>query len=62
MGNTGFVVIVQTREDEALGSEKKLGRQLAKAFAIAAGPGVLLMLFATWYERRRRALRTRGRV
>jgi hypothetical protein len=61
VGHTGFVVIVQTREDEALGSEKKLGRQLVKWVGIASAPGVLLMLFAGWYGRIRRARRARRR-
>jgi len=57
VGNTGFVVIFQTREDEALGTEKKLGKQLVKWVGIAAAPRVLLMLVAAWYERRRTARR-----
>jgi hypothetical protein len=59
VGHTGFVVIVQTRADEALDPEKKLGGQLAKWTGIASAPSVLLMLFATWYKRRRRASRAR---
>jgi serine/threonine-protein kinase len=57
VGYTGFVVIVQTREDEALGSEKKLGGQLAKWAGIASAPSLLLMLVAAGYERRRSAAR-----
>lgn len=61
VGHTGFMVIVQTRADEALGPEKELGGQIAKWTGIASAPSALLMLFAGWYERRRRASRARGR-
>ena len=54
VGNTGFVVIVQSREDETMKPEMALVRQLAKWTAISAIPGVLLVLFATMYSRRRR--------
>jgi eukaryotic-like serine/threonine-protein kinase len=59
VGNTGFVVIVQTREEEALESEMQLGRELSKWAMISGSPGVLLVLLAAWYEKRRKARRAR---
>lgn len=54
VGNTGFVVIVQSREDETMKAEMALVRQLAKWTAISTIPGVLLVSFAALYSRRRR--------
>jgi serine/threonine-protein kinase len=59
VGNTGFVVVFQTRAEEALGSEKKLVLRLAKWAGLAATPGALLIVFAALYERRRAARRAR---
>lgn len=55
VGSTGWVVIVQSREEEALKPELTLVRQLARSIAISAVPGVLLVLFAAVYSRRSRA-------
>jgi hypothetical protein len=55
VGHTGFVVIVQSREQEVRDSSTKLLERLAKSAAPAASPGVLLMIFAAWYESRRKA-------
>ena len=55
VGNTGMVVIVQTREAEALESERSLAKQLATWAAISASPGAILVLFAAWHVRRRDA-------
>ena len=60
VGNTGYVVIVQTREDDALESELSLARQLAKWAGISASPGLLVVLLAAWHLRARTA-RTRLR-
>lgn len=53
VGNTGFVVIVQTPYD-VLRFEAQFGGQLVIWVCISAVPGVLLMLFAAWHQRRRR--------
>lgn len=58
VGNTGFVVIVQTREDEAMKPELTLARQLVKWTLLSAAPGVLLVLFAAVYSRWRGRKRT----
>jgi eukaryotic-like serine/threonine-protein kinase len=57
VGNTGYVVIVQTREEEALASEMQLGAQLAKRALISGSLGVLPLFLAVWYEKRRKARR-----
>lgn len=59
VGNTGYVVVVQTREDEALSAERTLGRKLLQWALISGSPGALLMLFAASYELRRRSRRRR---
>lgn len=53
VGNTGFVVIVQTPYD-VLRFEAQFGGQLAIWVCVSAIPGVLLMLFAAWHQRRRK--------
>jgi hypothetical protein len=53
VGNTGFVVIVQTPYD-VLRFEAQFGGQLVIWVGLSAVPGVLLMLFAAWHQRRRR--------
>jgi hypothetical protein len=60
VGNTGFVVIVQSREEEALKPELALARQMATWTVISAIPGVLFVVFAGVYNgwlRRRRSRR-----
>ena len=57
VGNTGFVVIVQSREDEAMKPELALVQQMAPWTAVSAVPGALLVLFAAVYSRRRRPQR-----
>lgn len=54
VGSTGWVVIVQSREEETMKPELTLLRQLARSIAVSAIPGVLLILFAALYSRRRR--------
>jgi len=53
VGNTGFVVIVQTPYD-VLRFEAQFGGQLALWVCLSAIPGVILMLIAAWHQRRRR--------
>jgi hypothetical protein len=56
VGNTGFVVIVQTREAEAT-SEMNLVWQLAKWAGISSIPAALILLFTAWSGRRLRSAR-----
>ena len=58
VGNTGFVVIVQTPYDVLLEDEMKFGGHLIRWACISAVPGALLMLFANWHPRRRKKART----
>jgi hypothetical protein len=55
VGHTGFVVIVQTPETEAVTSERYLFRQLALWAGIAGVPLALFLLFTTLHNRRRRS-------
>ena len=55
--DTGIVIIVQTRYD-VLGIETQFGGQLVMRAIVSAVPGVLLVLFATWYRRRHKPART----
>jgi serine/threonine-protein kinase len=57
VGHTGFVAIVQSNPGRVPGLEKWLPRRRAPWAAIATAPGVLLVLFAAMYDRRRRARR-----
>ncbi len=54
VGNTGFVVVVQTRETDALKPIKHFGAQLAKWIGIALSPGLVLMAFTALRARKRR--------
>ncbi|MEO8905771.1 MAG: serine/threonine protein kinase [Polyangiaceae bacterium] len=54
VGNTGFVVVVQTRESDALKPIKHFGAELAKWIGIALSPGLVLVAFATLRARKRR--------
>ena len=54
VGSTGWVVIVQSLEEETMKPELTLFRQLAKSIAVSAIPGLMLVLFAALYSRRRR--------
>lgn len=53
VGNTGLVVVVQTPYD-VLRFEAKFGSQLVIWVCLSAIPGVLLMLFAAWHQRRKK--------
>jgi eukaryotic-like serine/threonine-protein kinase len=53
VGNTGFVVIIQSRAERAFASVLEVGSQLAKRAGISASPGLLLMLAAVWQVRRK---------
>ncbi len=57
VGNTGYVVIVQTREDETMRLERTLAAQLAIWTGLSAIPGALLVGFAALYSRHRRRVR-----
>jgi len=54
VGNTGFVVIVQTRADEAMSEVKTIAIRFTKWTGIASAPGVALALVAAGLGRRRR--------
>jgi eukaryotic-like serine/threonine-protein kinase len=53
VGNTGFVVVVQTRESDALKPIKQFGAELAKWIGIALSPGLVLVAFAALRARKR---------
>lgn len=59
--DTGVVVIVQSREEEALKPELALARQMATWTVISAIPGVLFVVFAGVYNGWRRRRRSRRR-
>ncbi len=53
VGNTGFVVIVETPYAVVLASEMAFGGRLVQWACISAVPGALLVLLAAWHRRRR---------
>jgi hypothetical protein len=55
VGNTGFVVIVQTRETDAVNFERYLFRELITWTGIAAVPVTVVLLFTALRDRRRRS-------
>jgi len=55
VGNTGFVVVVQTRESDTLKPIRRFGGELAKWIAIALTPGLVLIAFTAFRSRKRRA-------
>lgn len=57
VGNTGFVVIVQTRADEAMSEVKTFAIRFTKWTGIASAPGVALAIVAAGLGRRRRIRR-----
>jgi serine/threonine-protein kinase len=62
VGHTGFVVIVESSTSDTLGHEKELAGKVGRWVAIAAGPGVFLVVFAALHDyHRRRARRARTR-
>lgn len=62
VGDTGFVVIVQSREAGVLGPELALTRRMVTWTVIAAIPGVLFVVFAGAYNEWRRRRRSRRRA
>ena len=54
VGNTGYVVVVQTPYADVLASELQIGGRLIRGAVVSAVPGLVLMGFAAWRPRRRR--------
>ena len=62
VGDTGFVVIVQSQEEGVLGPELALTRRMVMWTLISGIPGLLFALFARAYARWRRRRRGRWRA